>query len=111
LRLIKSCLDNEISRDVLEKYIAENIRDSEMADHYVLPFVRKYQSGCTTPDKFKESLPESWMTKGLWKISGLAMKNIIKQRFDGATGKPHFLIQELVGLMIDCLDMNQRKIL
>jgi hypothetical protein len=96
--------------DSVESYVRENIRDEGMETDYTSTLITKYMSGCTTPDTIKEALPESWMTKGVWKISGLAMKNIIKQRFDGATGKPHFLIQELLGLMIDCLDENYKSV-
>jgi hypothetical protein len=48
-------------------------------------------------------LPELWMTKGVWKISALAMKNLVKQRYEGNTGKPHFLIKELVEMMMNKL--------
>ena len=50
---------------------------------------------------FKLYIPESLVTHGVWKISWLAFRKIVEERFLGTTGKPHFIIKDLVEMMID----------
>ena len=62
--------------------------------------ISAYSDGHTTPDRIKLFLPECWITSGVWTMSWLAYKNILKQRYMGETGKPHYIIKRLVELMV-----------
>ena len=92
-------------------YRSSFVLTKALIDCDVIKLYKAYNDGNTTPDKLKLFLPEAWINKGVFKISMLAFKNIVNQRYLGETGKPHFLIKELVGLMINELDDSYKSLI